>query len=138
MPRANVYATALPFFVPYWYPQIAVYDDLQGWANVPDNGQYEFYHEFADYDVTIAMPYGFQVWATGEWQNAADLLEKQYPNRWTRAHTAAEVVAVFWKETRCRRCLQKRQRKTYSGSRLRMCLILPSPQVITTTGMPHP
>ncbi len=83
------------FFVPYWYPQIAVYDDLQGWASAPYNGQYEFYHEFADYDVTIAMPYGFQVWATGEWQNAADLLEKTYLDRWTRAHTAADVVAVF-------------------------------------------
>lgn len=83
------------FFVPYWYPQIAVYDDLRGWADAPYTGLYEFYHEFADYDVTIAMPPGFQVWATGEWQNAADILEKNYLERWNKAHTATDVISIF-------------------------------------------
>jgi hypothetical protein len=83
------------FFVPYWYPQIAVYDDLRGWADAPYNGQYEFYHEFADYDVTLSMPAGFMVWATGEWQNPGDLLQKDVLDRWTKAQKSAEVVAVF-------------------------------------------
>lgn len=83
------------FFVPYWYPQVAVYDDLRGWADAPYTGLYEFYHEFADYDVTLSMPPGFQVWATGEWQNAADILEKTYLDRWKRAQTSAEVISVF-------------------------------------------
>ena len=26
------------FFVSYWYPQVAVYDDLRGWADAPYNG----------------------------------------------------------------------------------------------------
>lgn len=83
------------FFVPYWYPQIAVYDDLNGWASHPYTGLQEFYHEFGDYDVTITLPQGFQVWATGEWQNAAEMLEKTYFDRWNKAHTAADVIAVF-------------------------------------------
>ncbi|MCW5923203.1 MAG: M1 family metallopeptidase [Saprospiraceae bacterium] len=83
------------FFVPYWYPQIAVYDDVRGWADAPYTGQYEFYHDFADYDVTISMPVGFQVWATGEWQNAADILEKKYLERWQKAHTAPDVISIF-------------------------------------------
>lgn len=83
------------FFVPYWYPQIAVYDDVRGWADAPYTGQYEFYHDFADYDVTISMPAGFQVWATGEWQNAADILEKKYLERWQKAHTAPDVISIF-------------------------------------------
>lgn len=83
------------FFVPYWYPQVAVYDDLRGWADAPYTGLYEFYHEFADYDVTLSMPPGFQVWATGEWQNAADVLEKNYLDRWKQAQTSAEVISVF-------------------------------------------
>ncbi len=83
------------FFVPYWYPQIAVYDDLRGWADAPYTGLYEFYHEFADYVVTISMPPGFQVWATGEWQNAADVLEKTYLERWNKAHSSKEVIQVF-------------------------------------------
>ena len=83
------------FFVPYWYPQIAVYDDIRGWANTPYSGQQEFYHDFADYDVTITMPRGYMVWATGEWQNPADLLEKTYLDRFNTAHTSAEVVKIF-------------------------------------------
>ena len=83
------------FFVPYWYPQIAVYDDLNGWASHPYTGQQEFYHDFADYDVTIKMPPGFQVWATGEWQNAKDILMPDYFARWEKAHSSSEVISVF-------------------------------------------
>jgi len=83
------------FFVPYWYPQIAVYDDLNGWASVPYSGLQEFYNEFADYDVKISMPNGFQVWATGEWQNAAEMLNPNYLDRWNKAHTSTDVVSVF-------------------------------------------
>ncbi|MDO8367948.1 MAG: M1 family metallopeptidase [Saprospiraceae bacterium] len=83
------------FFVPYWYPQIAVYDDLNGWASHPYTGQQEFYHDFADYDVTIKMPAGFQVWATGEWQNARDILNPEYLSRWEKAHSSAAVISVF-------------------------------------------
>lgn len=83
------------FFVPYWYPQIAVYDDLNGWASHPYTGLQEFYHEFGDYDVTLSMPPGFQVWATGEWQNAPDILEKTFLDRWNTARTASGVISVF-------------------------------------------
>ncbi|MBK6929425.1 MAG: M1 family metallopeptidase [Saprospirales bacterium] len=83
------------FFVPYWYPQIAVYDDYRGWAGTPYSGQQEFYHEFADYDVTITMPKGFMVWATGEWQNPGDLLEKTCLDRYELAHTSPDVIKIW-------------------------------------------
>lgn len=83
------------FFVPYWYPQIAVYDDLNGWASFPYTGQQEFYHDFADYEVNITMPAGFQVWATGEWQNAREILSPAYYSRWEKAQKATEVISVF-------------------------------------------
>lgn len=83
------------FLVPYWFPQIAVYDDLRGWASFPYNGQQEFYNEFSDFDVSITMPAGYQVWATGAWQNAAEILTPTYLNRWEKAHTASDVIAVF-------------------------------------------
>ena len=83
------------FFVPYWYPQMAVYDDLNGWASHPYTGLQEFYNDFSDYDVTLEMPTGFQVWATGEWQNAADILNPKYLDRWQKAHNTTEVLSVF-------------------------------------------
>ena len=83
------------FFVAYWYPQVAVYDDIHGWADAPYNGLQEFYNDFADYDVTITVPKGFMLWATGEWQNAAGLLDSVYFDRFQKAHTATAVVKVF-------------------------------------------
>jgi len=83
------------FFVAYWYPQIAVYDDLNGWATHPYTGLQEFYNDFNDYEVTISMPKGYQVWATGEWQNAADILTPAYLDRWNKAHTSGEVSSIF-------------------------------------------
>ena len=86
---------ASTFFVPYWYPQVAVYDDVRGWADAPYNGLQEFYNDFADYDVTITMPKGYMLWATGEWQNPGDILDKTYLDRFNLAHTSTEVIKIF-------------------------------------------
>ncbi len=83
------------FFIAYWYPQIAVYDDLNGWASAPYTGLQEFYHEFGDYDVRFSLPAGYQLWATGEWQDAAEFFNKNILDRWNRAHTSADVVSIF-------------------------------------------
>ena len=85
------------YFVPYFYPQIAVYDDYHGWATAPYNGTQEFYHDFANYDVTITMPKGFMVWATGEWQNAKEMLQAPFYKKWEEARTSEKVVSI-WKE----------------------------------------
>jgi hypothetical protein len=83
------------YFVPYFYPEIAVYDDLHGWASAPYNGLQEFYHDFSNYDVTITTPKGYMVWATGEWQNATEILTSGYLDRWNRAHSNADVTSIF-------------------------------------------
>ncbi len=83
------------FFIAYWYPQIAVYDDLNGWASAPYSGLQEFYHEFGDYDVRFTLPAGYQLWATGEWQDAAEFFNQNILDRWNRAHTSPDVVSIF-------------------------------------------
>ena len=83
------------FFIPYFYPEIAVYDDLHGWASAPYNGLQEFYHDFSNYDVTITVPKNYQVWATGEWQNAAEMLQPTFYERWQKAHMDTEVSSIF-------------------------------------------
>lgn len=55
--------------VGYWYPKIAVYDDIFGWDNHNYDLVTEFYSPIADYQVNIQMPKGFLIWATGELQN---------------------------------------------------------------------
>ena len=81
-------------FCAYWYPRIAVYDDLNGWDLVPHNMQAEFYNDFNDYEVTIRVPEGFIVWATGTLDNAAELLGEPYLQRWQQAAQSDEVISI--------------------------------------------
>lgn len=43
------------FFLAYWYPQMAVYDDVVSWQQDPFLGTAEFYAGFAEYDVTLDL-----------------------------------------------------------------------------------
>ncbi|MFQ5535972.1 MAG: M1 family metallopeptidase [Gemmatimonadota bacterium] len=62
------------FFIAQWYPQVAVYDDLRGWARDPYMGDGEFYLEYGTFDVEITAPAGWLVSATGELQNPQSVL----------------------------------------------------------------
>ena len=57
-----------------WFPRVAVYDDLRGYDTEPYLGPSEFYHDFGRYDVSIDVPGGWIVGATGVLQNAQDVL----------------------------------------------------------------
>ena len=56
-------------YLGYWYPQFAVYDDVEGWVADPYRGNGEFYMDYADYDIAITAPVGYIVRATGVLQN---------------------------------------------------------------------
>jgi hypothetical protein len=83
------------FFCAYWYPRISVYDDVNGWDRVPFNDQIEFYNEFSDYDVTIRVPKNFIVWATGELQNADEVLEDRFVRLLTGTIVSDSPVKVI-------------------------------------------
>jgi hypothetical protein len=80
--------------VAYWYPQIAVYDDVTGWQIDPYLGNAEFYMGYADYDVNISLPQGWLVGATGELTNPNDVLSVQTRNRLAESKRSASVVRV--------------------------------------------
>jgi hypothetical protein len=69
------------FYLAQWYPQVAVYDDLNGWARDPYLGDGEFYLEYGDFDVDITAPAGWLVSATGVLQNADEVLTPQAVER---------------------------------------------------------
>jgi hypothetical protein len=83
------------FMVAYFYPKIAVYDDLDSWDNHNYTGFAEFYGEFADYEVNIRVPGDFKVWATGELQNPEEVLEEPYLKRWLDAHIPGKTVNII-------------------------------------------
>ena len=59
-----------------WYPRIAVFDDLRqgGWDTEPYLGSAEFYNNFGHFDVSIDVPAGWLVGATGVLQNPLEVL----------------------------------------------------------------
>jgi hypothetical protein len=82
------------FFIAYWYPQVAVYDDIFGWDQIDYTFETEFYNNLADFNVNITAPDNFLVWATGELQNSGDVLPESIHKKYQHARTATEVVHV--------------------------------------------
>ena len=82
-------------YLAYWYPQVAVFDDVIGWQNDPFLGRAEFYANFADYDVQITVPDGWVVVGTGELDNAEQVLAPAVLERLRRAEASDEVVNVL-------------------------------------------
>ncbi len=85
------------FFVAYWYPQIAVYDDLDGWDMINYNGSVEFYNDFNNYDVTITVPKNYAAWATGIQESPETVYQPAVLERLERAKTSDEVVRIVSK-----------------------------------------
>ncbi|MBI4501939.1 MAG: M1 family metallopeptidase [Gemmatimonadetes bacterium] len=86
------------FFLAYWYPQIAVYDDVIGWNRDQYLGTAEFYMGYADYDVTIEAPKGWIVIATGELQNADSVLNEVTVRRLKQAEQSDSVIPIITTE----------------------------------------
>ncbi len=82
------------YFLSYWYPQMAVYDDINGWQIDQYLGNAEFYMGYGDYDVSLTVPAGWLVTGTGSLENPADVLSAQTRARLDSASSAASVVHV--------------------------------------------
>ncbi|MDJ1506819.1 M1 family metallopeptidase [Xanthocytophaga agilis] len=63
------------FVIAYFFPRIAVYDDLDGWDQYPYTGKEEFYNDFCNFQVTIALPGNYQCWATGTLRNPQEVYQ---------------------------------------------------------------
>jgi hypothetical protein len=88
------YARDNLFYLAYWYPQMAVFDDVVGWHPDPFVGTTEFYADFARYDLTIDAPAGWIVMATGALANAEEVLAPDVLARLRRAEASDSVVTV--------------------------------------------
>ena len=83
------------FFLAYWYPQMAVYDDVVGWHPDQFTGTTEFYADFGNYDVTLDVPEGWLVMGTGRLENAQQVLAPDVFARLQRAEASDQVVNIL-------------------------------------------
>ncbi|HET8713168.1 MAG TPA: M1 family aminopeptidase [Gemmatimonadales bacterium] len=82
-----------------WYPRMAVYDDVRGWNTLPFLGAGEFYLEFGDFDVSLTVPAGFLVTATGALANPTAVRTAQERARLARVFTnPGQVVLVVTRQ----------------------------------------
>jgi hypothetical protein len=82
------------FMVGYWFPKLAVYDDLWGWAREPHTGNCEYYNEFGDYEVEIMVPKGYMLWSTGLLQNEESIFQKDILKRIEKSTQSDQVIAI--------------------------------------------
>ncbi|HEU0129101.1 MAG TPA: M1 family metallopeptidase, partial [Pseudonocardiaceae bacterium] len=82
-------------FMAYFYPQMAVYDDVAGWQTDPFLGTAEFYMGYGNYEYTVDAPAGWVVMGTGELTNAAQALPAPVLARWRRAMQSDTTVHVL-------------------------------------------
>lgn len=81
-------------FVAYFFPRIAVYDDIDGWNEYPYNGTQEFYNDFCHFKAAITVPNDQLVWATGNLLNAKDVLNEKVYQRLQQAEKNDGIITI--------------------------------------------
>jgi hypothetical protein len=76
-----------------WFPRVVSYTDYKGWQHKQFLGRGEFTLELGDYVVRITTPSNMVVAATGELQNAKDVLKPEWIQRLKEAE--ASTVPQF-------------------------------------------
>ncbi|MEO7316875.1 MAG: M1 family metallopeptidase [Ginsengibacter sp.] len=83
------------YFIAYFFPKIAVYDDIDGWDTWSYNGSQEFYNDFGNYNVEVSLPKDYVVWATGERMNAEDNFSQNILDKIKTASTSDKIIHVI-------------------------------------------
>lgn len=82
------------FFLAYFYPRIAVYDDYRGWDTTPFVDALEFYSDFNDYVLNVQVPKNYIVWATGTLTNSTAVLKPAIANRYKQSLTDNNIIKI--------------------------------------------
>jgi hypothetical protein len=81
-------------FVAYFFPRIAVYDDIDGWNTYPYMGVQEFYNDFCHFKAAITVPNDQVVWATGNLLNAKQVLNEKIYQRLEQAEKNDDIMTL--------------------------------------------
>ena len=82
------------YYLAYFYPRVAVYDDYNGWDRMDFTDLQEFYNDFNNYTLHVRVPKNFIVWSTGTLQNPDAVLTPSYARKLARSMQSDEVVNI--------------------------------------------
>ena len=83
------------FFIAYFFPRIAVYDDIDGWNTKAYLGTQEFYNDFCHFNAEITVPGNYQVWATGDLKNVNEVYTPKIARRIAEATGNDKITNVI-------------------------------------------
>jgi len=82
------------YYLAYFYPRVAVYDDYQGWDTIEFTGRQEFYSDFNDYTVHVTVPKNYIVWGTGTLENPQKVLQAEALNRFQQSKSSDKTIRI--------------------------------------------
>jgi hypothetical protein len=82
-------------FVAYFFPRIAVYDDIDGWNKNQYVGTQEFYNDFCNFRASVTVPKNFVVWATGDLTNCSEVFTGRYCRLIQQAEKSDTVTNII-------------------------------------------
>ena len=83
------------FFIAYFFPRIAVYDDIDGWNRYHYQGIQEFYNDFCRFTTEITVPGDYEVWATGNLKNINEVYTDKFAQRLHDAEQSDKVTDII-------------------------------------------
>jgi peptidase M1-like protein len=86
------------YFLAYFYPRVAVFDDCDGWDRMDFTDGQEFYNDFNDYKLKANVPKNYLVWATGTLQNPDAVLQTVYAGKLHSSMTTDSIIHIATKE----------------------------------------
>lgn len=103
------------YTIAQFYPRMCVYDDVTGWQNKQFLGSGEFTLTFGNFNVEITVPEDHLVAATGELQNASQVLTKTQLSRFNDAKksTVHPVIIATQAEAEQREKTKLKTTKTW-------------------------
>lgn len=85
------------YFLAYFYPRVAVFDDIDGWDRMDFTDGQEFYNDFNNYTLKVTAPKNYIVWATGTLQNPNAVLQPKYIDKLNASMNTDSIIHIATK-----------------------------------------
>ncbi|UTA48384.1 M1 family metallopeptidase [Simiduia sp. 21SJ11W-1] len=119
-----------------WFPRAAAFTDYSGWQTRPFLHQGEFSTEFGRYQVTVTAPAHFALAASGNWQNAHEVLDKTQQKCWASQTDCLLINADTARQNRqLKPPAAAGQQWQFAGEQLRDFAFVASPAFMWQTGV---
>ena len=100
------------YTIAQFFPRMAVYNEVEGWQNKQFLGSGEFTLPFGDYEVALTVPADHVVGATGELQNAKEILSSKQRKRLEEARKNTKDPVMIITEDEAKKAEKSRSDKT--------------------------